>query len=73
MANRAAAGGKHYYIENCILTRSTIKVFMGVSLKLRFIPDFGKNMKNTTYLVTFLYNKNYKNAFFSKRARIFIL
>ena len=35
-----ADGGRHCYIENCISTRSTKKVFMGVSLKLRFIPDF---------------------------------
>ena len=32
--------GRHCYIENCISTRSTIKVFMRVSLKLRFRPDF---------------------------------
>ena len=28
-------------------------------------------MKNITYLGTFKYTKNYKHAFFSKRARIF--
>ena len=33
-------GGKHFYIENCILTRATKKVFMGVYLKLRLRPDF---------------------------------
>ena len=33
-------GDRHWFIENCISTRSTKKMLMGVSLKLRFRPDF---------------------------------
>ena len=39
-ASKAADGGRQRYIENFISTRSTKKVFMGVSLKLCFRPDF---------------------------------
>ena len=42
----------------------TKKVFIVLSLKLRFRHDFDKNMKNISYLRTFKYTKNYKNAFF---------
>ena len=52
-ASQAAMGGRHYYIEKRILTRSTKKVFMMVSLKLCLSMFFGKNMKIITYSGTF--------------------
>ena len=46
---------------------------MRLSLKLRFKPDFWYKHEKYQILVNFQYTKNYKNAFFSKWAHIFIL
>ena len=60
------------YNENCISTRCTKKVCMGVPLNVLDLI-FSKNMKNITYIGTFQYTKNSENAFFSKRAHVFNL
>ena len=51
--NGEITGGRHCYIENCISTRSTKKMFMGVSLNYVLDLIFGKIMKNIPYLDTF--------------------
>ena len=46
---------------------------MEVSLKLRFRPDFWLKHEKFTYLDTFQYTKNYKNAFFSKGSNFYFV